>query len=111
MDWGSDARKARVRFAPSPEPVARDFPPGARPSFVILPRRSPGVGRRAPSPPFLPPGFFQLPRVRFFFQRAGAQEFLHIVLGRESAVALRGKFALMFFLRRFHSTNRDVGSK
>jgi hypothetical protein len=49
--------------------------------------------------------------VRFFFQRAGAQEFLHVLLGRESAIALCGKFALMFFLRRFHSTNGDIGSK
>src|SRR5256886_6226457 len=49
--------------------------------------------------------------MRFFLQRAGAQEFLDILLARECAIALRGKFALMFFLRHFHSANGDVGSK
>jgi hypothetical protein len=49
--------------------------------------------------------------MRFFFQRTGAQKFLHILLAGERTIALRGKLTLMSFLRRLHPANGDVGSE
>src|SRR5256714_15423714 len=53
----------------------------------------------------------QRARMRFFFQRARAQKFLHVVFLRECAFALGTKLLLVFFFSRFHSTNGDVGTK
>ena len=49
--------------------------------------------------------------MRFFFERARPQKFLHVVLARERTIALCGKFALMFLLGCLHPANSDIGSE
>ncbi len=47
----------------------------------------------------------------FFFQRARAQEFLHVLLVGQGAFALRAKLPLVLFFGRFHATNGNVSAQ
>ena len=49
--------------------------------------------------------------MRFFFERARAQEFLHIGFTGERAITLFAKFRFVFFFGRLHAANGDVGAR
>jgi hypothetical protein len=46
--------------------------------------------------------------MRFFFERARPQEFLHVVLVSQSLVALRAEFSFVLFFGGFHPSNGNV---
>jgi hypothetical protein len=47
--------------------------------------------------------------MRFFFERAFPQKFLHVLFTGESTLSLFVKFGFLPFFRRFHSANGNLG--
>jgi len=50
------------------------------------------------------------PGMRFFFERALPQEFLHILFTSQSTLGLITKFRFVPFFRGFHPANSDLGA-